>query len=105
MSNQPKKTANVSATYAAVIEDCRADRKPKPTASLGDYYAAWERRVRAMEQVDLNEVDPRSIKASDVGFEMGPPMTEEAFREYRARNAHKNIQVIKTPPTPIPKPT
>lgn len=89
-SSRPKKTANVSPAYAAVINDFRRDRTPK---TLSEYYAAWEKRVADMEDVDLNEVDPRSIRPEDVGFELGPPMTEDQFKAYRARKG-SSVKVI-----------
>lgn len=112
----PKKTANVSPAYARVIEEFKADRK-HPAKTMGERYAAWDRwadsvnddgetlpapirawqrRVNDMRHLDPGSVDPRAIKPEDMSFELGPPMTEEQFKTYKATRGDDVTIVGKT---------
>lgn len=63
---------------------------PKKSA-LDEYYREWEQKAARMHaksaQVDWSKVDLSKLKPSDIGVMVGPPMTEEQFREYQKRKA------------------
>jgi hypothetical protein len=49
-----------------------------------------------LAQVDWSRVDWSRLAASDIGYSLGPAMTEEQFAEYR-RRAGGRVQVLKSP--------
>lgn len=79
-----KKTANVSPAYSKIIEEFR---RPKQARSLDQYYSDWNKIAKNLDSEDsekqLNELI-KNIKPNDLGFTLGPAMTEEQFKEYRS---------------------
>jgi hypothetical protein len=39
--------------------------------------------------------DAKKLKAKDIGFSFGMPLTEEEFLEYRARRGASNVTVLR----------
>lgn len=81
-----KKTANVSPAYAKVIEEFR---RPKQVRTLDQYYSDWNKLAKSIDAEDSEkqlEDLVKSIKPRDLGFTLGPAMTEEQFREYRSNS-------------------
>lgn len=70
----------------------------RPKTPLDKYYQDWEKKVAAMTRqastVDWSKVDLSKLNPSDIGVHLGPPMTEEQFRAYRARQG-KPVRVLK----------
>lgn len=64
---------------------------PPPPTTAAEMYGDWERKVtsmnRATNALDWSKVDWSKLNPRDIGVQMGPPMTEEQFREYRERRA------------------
>lgn len=73
-------------------------KAPAPRSALDAEYQAWERKVAGMrsecEATDWSGVDWSKLRAQDVGVQLGPPMTEEQFRAYRAR-AGGRVSVVR----------
>lgn len=60
---------------------------------------AWAAQVEAMRAraaaVDWSKVDWSRLNAKDIGVQMGPPMTEAQFAEYRRRQGGRPVHVIR----------
>jgi hypothetical protein len=87
-----KKTANVSPAYAKIIEEFRSDKPvPKVRAkTLDQYYKDWNERAKKLDADDdrdpeekIRELMKNVQPKKDIGFTLGPAMSEEQFRAYR----------------------
>lgn len=60
--------------------------------------ADWQKGVQAMKDrsgaVDWSKVDWSGLTAKDVGYKLGPVMTEEQFAEYRKQTGGR-VHVVK----------
>lgn len=61
---------------------------------------AWAAQVQGAQTraagVDWSKVDWSKLTAQDVGVRLGPVMTEEQFKAYRAQSG-RNVQVVRAP--------
>ena len=75
--------------------------------SLGDYYKAWERRAKAMDDAAARPPPPppdwKDLKPADIGVRFGAPLTAEQFAEYRKRRNVNVLGAAPTPPDPDPR--
>lgn len=88
------------------------------TASLSDYYARWEAKVKALER-EADEIGPpqqhapspslsaaaaagravvqdpnNPLDPSKIKYALGKPLTEEEFREYQRTAAGASAKVV-----------
>lgn len=66
-------------------------------ASNGNGIQELERWEQTMRTVPVANVDPRTVKPSDVSFAMGPVLTEEEFKALRASRGKGSISVLRPP--------
>ena len=82
-------------------EQPSAEQVPAAQRELEASFRDWQARLarmqaataRALDSGEVTEQDLKSIKASDIGVTMGPPLTEEQFRELRRT---RQVRVLKT---------
>ena len=88
-----------AATAAAAKQDGGQDREQQ--ASAASAASAWSHMVgemkRASTQVDWSKIDLARLTPKDIGVHMGPMMTEEQFKAYRARAGPGSVHVVKAP--------
>jgi hypothetical protein len=63
--------------------------------------SAWAHMVgemkRASTEVDWSKIDLTKLAPKDIGVHVGPMMTEEQFKAYRARTGPAGVHVVKAP--------
>lgn len=61
------------------------------SATPEQLFKQWGQKVDGMNAatnaIDWSKVDWSKLSPSDIGVQMGPPMTEEQFRKYREERA------------------
>lgn len=74
--------------------------KPATRATAEQAASAWAQEVQDMraraDSVDWSKVDWSKLRPQDIGVRMGPVMTEEQFKAYRAATGG-HAHVIKKP--------
>ena len=89
-------TAATAFAATAAKQDGGQDREQQASAA-----SAWSHMVgemkRASTQVDWSKIDLARLTPKDIGVHMGPMMTEEQFKAYRARAGPGGVHVVKAP--------
>ncbi len=94
MSAAQPNTPTTSGKKGAGRPDDAKDAGPRDAA-------AWAHMVgemkRAATHVDWSKIDLSKLAPKDIGVHVGPMMTEEQFKEYRARSGSAGVHVVKAP--------
>ena len=109
MSTGQTKSAAVESAEPSAEPSAKPPAKPSAKQDAGGRTAekdaaAWAHMVsemkRAATHVDWSQIDLSKLAPKDIGVHVGPMMTEEQFRAYRARAGSAGVRVVKAPPPP-----